>query len=201
METTLTKAIKERLRYFKPQLKTDMRTIRWAEEVSTPTGYVDVIRFEDYVKQDESFCSLIDPATEGDRIMHGNRPRACKIEGQTFPNNNCRGCVHKRNRHILDILTTCYEVKITASDFKSKNGHNFHGNRNYYAVPNEIFDKIISLVPDGIGVIVYYQKGKMIVKKECKHLEIDPTDLNCLLYYALKKWADGTQETSHNKAV
>lgn len=45
---------------------------------------------------------------------------------------------------------------ITLSGFKSKNSHNFHGNKNYYVVPKDLYSKIKDLVPNDIGIIIYY---------------------------------------------
>ena len=59
METNLTKKMKRGLSGFKLEMPTNMRTARFAEEVWTPTGIVDFIRFEDYKEKDYSFCSLI----------------------------------------------------------------------------------------------------------------------------------------------
>lgn len=195
METDLTKRIKRRLHEFRPAFSSSMRTIRWAEEVQTPTGYVDVIRFEDYVERDDSFCAVLDMRSE---LPTNAFKRECKVPGETFPNKHCRGCFFKRNVHRMGILTTCFEVKITVSDFKSENGHNFHGNRNYYAVPVEIYDKVKDLVPQGIGIIVFYpDSAHMVVKRESEHREIGAETLSILLYDALKKWVDRTEETSH----
>ncbi len=183
METDLTKAIKKRLHYFRPAMNSSMRTIRWAEEVRTPTGFVDVIRFEDYIANNKSYCSREQPSTQY------IPPQPCKIPGKAFPCEECRGCIHHKHVYELGILTTCFEVKITVSDFKSENGHNFHGNRNYYAVPIEIYDKIESLTPPEIGIIVFYPKSQhMIVKRESEHREISYEELAYMLYDALKKW-------------
>ena len=183
METALTKQIKARLRSFRPALHSGLRTIRWAEEVQTSTGFADVVRFEDYVTQDNSYCGI--PTSD------------CKIAGKSFPCENCRGCVHKRTRYALGILATCYEVKISVADFKSPNGHNFHGNRNYYVVPAEICEKVMPLAPSDIGIIVHYSdSGRMAIKRECKHYEMKEDMLSLLLYNALKKWVDGRQETN-----
>lgn len=57
------------------------------------------------------------------------------------------------------MLITCIEIKVTKSDFKSEHGHNFVGNMNYYAVPEEIYKDIKPLVPEGIGILVYLHKG------------------------------------------
>lgn len=154
----------------------NMRTIRWAHEVWTATGIVDVIRFEDYIVGTES--------------VYMCRMGEC-IKGKVFSDTGCVGCVHKvfRPTNQLGILTTCFEVKITVSDFKSPNGHNFHGNKNYYVVPVEIVDKVLPLVSEGIGLIKFYPKSShMVVVKECEFREVDPEELNWLLYNAMKKW-------------
>ena len=60
------------------------------------------------------------------------------------------------------MLITCFEVKVTKSDFKSEHGHNFVGNMNYYAVPEEIYKDIEPLVPEGIGILVYLHRGQYV---------------------------------------
>lgn len=196
METELTKKIKKRVWTFKPELPTAMRTIRYAEEVSTPTGICDVIRFEDYIEKDESYCRKISP-TEQDmkEFLSAHRPDGkCKVEGESYKNKHCRGCFYEKHIHTIGMLITCYEVKITVSDFKSKNGHNFHGHRNYYVVPNEIVKKILPLAEEGVGVISYYPGSEhMKVVKECVQREVDKELQVNLLYDALKKWCDGKQ--------
>lgn len=196
METELTKKMKYGLRHFKPEMPTKMRTIRFAEEVWTPTGIVDVIRFEDYISSDKSFCMLIDHSIlsqdKQDQIkLFSKQLGECKNKGMSFPNKNCGGCVWKSHIYETDMMVTCYECKISVSDFKSSNGHNFHGNKNYYVVPKEIVNQIESLVPDDIGIIVYYEKtGGYRIYKNCKIKTIDEK-LKCrLLYDALKKWVD-----------
>ena len=196
METDLTKQIKRRLRGFRPAMASNMRTIRWAEEVSTPSGYVDVIRFEDYVERDESFCQRFQP--EAAALVGASA--GCKKPGGQFPNSLCQGCVWKRTRHVLGILTTCFEVKITLSDFKSAHGHNFHGNYNYYAVPADIANAVLPLVPAGIGLIAYYpDSSHMTVKKAATYRQVDDAMLSRLLYDALKKWVDGAEQTSSSE--
>lgn len=83
----------------------------------------------------------------------------------------------------------CVEVKITLSDFKSKHGHNFVGNKNYYAVPLDLVDKIRVLVPKHIGIIAfdtmpYYTDENGIKKyndayivKNCKTQKQIPDDI------------------------
>jgi hypothetical protein len=198
METELTKKMKKGLRYFKPEMPTTMRTIRFAEEVWTPTGIVDVIRFEDYKERDDSFCGMIDyksfPKQEQE-IMRTAHPKKmlgeCKVDGKTYPNKNCKGCFWHKHSYVVGMLITCYECKITLSDFKSHNGHNFHGNKNYYVVPKSLVNDIKDLVPQDIGIIAYYpDTNNYRIVKECEQKKIDETLKVRLLYDALKKWVD-----------
>lgn len=187
LETELTKKMKRGLVGFRPEMPTNMRTVRFAEEVWTPTGIVDFIRFEDYKGKDYSYCGYREHLENtGQKITSG-----CKIAGEKYPNNNCRGCVFCRHGYDVGMLVSCYECKITLSDFKSENGHNFHGNKNYYVVPNILYDKIKDLVPEDIGIIAYYEKtNNYRVKKECKFKDISHELKERLLYDALKKWVD-----------
>ena len=63
METELTRRMKKGLIGFKPLMSSNMRTIRYAEEVWTPTGIVDFIRFEDRKDKQRDFCALINYET------------------------------------------------------------------------------------------------------------------------------------------
>lgn len=179
VETQLTKDIKARCANFRPLMPTAMRSIRYAEEVNVLTGIVDVIRFEDYVESNNNFCI---------REEHGE---LCKFGSDPiYEEKKCRACVDQRSCKELGILTTCYEVKISKSDFKSKHGHNFVGNHNYYVVPKKLVPKIIDLIPEDIGLIAYYDSGNMRVIKECEFREVDPLNLSRYLYNAMKKWCD-----------
>lgn len=48
----------------------------------------------------------------------------------------------------------CYEIKSSVEDFKSKNGHNFIGDYNYYVMTREVFDEISDKIPWDVGVLV-----------------------------------------------
>jgi hypothetical protein len=148
-----------------------MHTARYADEVSFGRGVIDVVRFDDYKEKDTSYCS------EG----------KCKVVGQIFPNKKCIGCVYKVSEYIVGVLITCYECKITLQDFKSKNGHNFYGNHNYYVVPKELVNQIINLVPKEIGII-QFSKGRLKKIKECQFKKIEDSQKITLLYNAFKKW-------------
>lgn len=53
----------------------------------------------------------------------------------------------------------CYEIKSTVEDFKSKNGHNFLGDYNYYVMPTAVFEAVRDLIPYNIGVLVPGEYG------------------------------------------
>lgn len=198
-ETELTKRIKELTHTYVPKIKSDMRTIRWADEVWTPTGIVDSIRFEDYYADEEYLCKLIDI----DRFSEkDNYISACMHElGKCFRDGSkekddkkCRGCVWRRHVWKIGMMITCFEVKITLSDFRSKNGHNFHGNENYYCVPKELAPKIVSEIPDDIGILVYHKSRHSDGLRKYKPAgwrDISDEKKVMLLYNALKKWCDG----------
>lgn len=59
----------------------------------------------------------------------------------------------------------CYEVKSSVEDFRSKNGHNFIGDFNYYVMPKEIYDEVKKEIPYYVGVYVPYVWGLELVKK------------------------------------
>lgn len=198
METELTRKMKMGLAGFKLEMPTQMRTPRYAEEVSTPTGIVDFIRFEDYKKEQETWCLLeqFNSLTKNDQVAYKSMfpnitPGQCKKQGLDYPNENCPGCVFKKHSYVVGIMVTCYECKITVSDFHSPNGHNFHGNKNYYVVPKEIYKQIEKDVPNDIGIIVYYKdSGSYRIMRECKWKDINDELKTLLLYNAFKKWVD-----------
>lgn len=197
METDITKCMKEATHWCLPKLSTRMRTIRYADEVVTPNGgKVDSIRFEDYVCKDSSFCKLIDygKMSESNLVYIKNENMGhCKKDGLAFPNEKCHGCIWKASSKEIGMMITCFEVKISLSDFKSKNGHNFFGNENYYCVPKELVKDILPLVPDDVGILSWHETAKSRgyhKVKDAKWHEVPEEDKTFLLYNALKKWCD-----------
>lgn len=211
METALTKEIKNLTHTYKPQMghktesKKNGRTIRYADEVCTPTGIVDSIRFEDYVISRREDCLLVnydsltpDLKYQADRVLD-NKPwriGCCKIEGKTYPNSNCKGCfMLKRGIPEIGMMITAYEVKITKADFKSSHGHNIDdpehpiANENYYCLPKELIPEVEDMIPEHAGILAY-KNGKLRKYRPAIFLEV-PEETQCLmLYNALKKWCD-----------
>lgn len=59
----------------------------------------------------------------------------------------------------------CYEVKSCKADFKSKNGHNFIGDKNYYVMPEETFNEVAKEIPQHVGVYTERNGTLKCVKK------------------------------------
>jgi len=79
--------------------------------------------------------------------FHIQRSIRCSLEANVLVGRVDLLAMNKKDEMI------CVEIKVTYQDFKSKNGHNLIGNRNYYAVPPELVDKIKNEVPSHIGIM------------------------------------------------
>ena len=62
----------------------------------------------------------------------------------------------------------CYEIKSSVDDFKSKNGHNFIGDYNYYVMPKEVYEEVSANIPWNVGV---YVPCEISLRKGCYILE------------------------------
>lgn len=178
IESELTRKMKKATHIYKPLYgNIKYRTIRYADEVWTPTGIVDSIRFEDFIENDLSKCTI----------------EKCKY-GYSGYGKHCVGCMYPHRSYELGMCVTCFECKVSLSDFKSLNGHNFHGNRNYYVVPKDLIAKIENMIPEELGIISWVETEKYLglrLYRECKFKEITDKLRWQLLYNAMKKWCDG----------
>lgn len=57
----------------------------------------------------------------------------------------------------------CYEIKSCIEDFKSKHGHNFLGDLNYYVMTEELYNQVNDNIPFSVGV--YVLVGDCLVSK------------------------------------
>lgn len=57
----------------------------------------------------------------------------------------------------------CYEIKSSVEDFRSKNGHNFIGDYNYYVMPEDVFEIVKDQIPYWVGVFVPTKGGRYLV--------------------------------------
>lgn len=53
----------------------------------------------------------------------------------------------------------CFELKVSVSDFHSKHHNTFVGHLNYYVLTKDVYDKVKSEIPPGIGVYLLSQHG------------------------------------------
>ncbi len=215
METALTREIKNLTHTYKPKMghrteeKKNGRTIRYADEVWTPNGIVDSIRFEDYIISRNEECLLenyessdLFKKQEVERILNERNfePGHCKIKGASLPNRRCAGCFfRKRGEPVIGMLITAFEVKITKSDFRSKNGHNIDdprrpiANENYYCMPKDLVPEVAHLIPEHVGILAYHN-GRLRKCRPAVYQDV-PDDVKILLLYnSLKKWCDGAMK-------
>jgi hypothetical protein len=90
-------------------------------------------------------------------------------------------------------IIRCYEIKISYSDFKSKNGHNFVGDFNYYVVPEKLYNEKIHNKEylRGVGLIVY-KNGKFYEKVNSLNVTSLSLDKKFrLMDTMLMRWTNG----------
>ena len=91
------------------------------------------------------------------------------------------------------VLLTCFEIKVTKSDFHSEHGHNFIGNLNFYAVPQEIYKEVEAEVPQEIGILAYYNTphyNGLRTKRKAVFREMDEESQKWLILSVLKRIRD-----------
>lgn len=59
----------------------------------------------------------------------------------------------------------CYEIKSSVEDFRSKNGHNFIGDYNYYIMPHDVYMEVSKEIPYKVGVYCPNEQELRSVKK------------------------------------
>ncbi len=104
-------------------------------------------------------------------------------------------CVYKREMKGKDeaVAIICFEIKVSVTDFHSKNGHNFIGNLNYYVMPYGLYTAVKDDIPEDIGCITYHYKddaeiGKLRHTKSSKYVkEVDKDLYNSLMHTVLNR--------------
>jgi len=66
--------------------------------------------------------------------------------------------------HNIPIIT-CYEIKVSYPDYKSTNGHNMHGDSNYYVMPIELYEEIITKDSGAYGQHPFKENGVYVITK------------------------------------
>lgn len=62
----------------------------------------------------------------------------------------------------------CYEIKSSVADFKSKNGHNFIGDFNYYVMPEDVAESVKGQIPYDVGILIPDRFGGLWIEKKAK---------------------------------
>lgn len=101
------------------------------------------------------------------------------------------------NKKIVDLMLynintkiwRCYEIKISVSDFHSKNGHNFVGNYNYYILTNEVYEQVKDEIPDYVGVYLSNRMYEPIKRAKRQDLKFSQEEmLYSFAKRAYRKW-------------
>ncbi len=178
MKTDLTLEIEQALRTFDCETLSGFKlnhkrdSIRVSEVTvansNTRSGIVDFMRLEEHTVEIDkiNLCWLnwrADGAHCELKIPKGSRRKKCD---QTSCKFNKTEPVEEHH-----MLITAMEIKVTLNDFKSKNGHNFIGNVNYYVIPDCLLTDIKDLVAEDIGIITYGNK-QLIEVKQSKYVEL-----------------------------
>ncbi len=128
-----------------------------------------------------------------------------------MPNPKGRCMVTTERVDLLSYETTgiwrFYELKISKSDFHSKNKATFYGNYNYYVMPKELYDKVKDEIPPEIGCYVAsVSKWGMpncycIKKPKKQELQISSDKLMFQLMQSLSRENQKQQKTKYKKVL
>lgn len=79
----------------------------------------------------------------------------------------------------------CYEIKSSAEDYRSKHGHNFIGDYNYYVMPKEVYEAVKTGIPFDVGVLApdEYGIGLEVIKKVKRRDRDRPAVMMLLMMY------------------
>lgn len=67
----------------------------------------------------------------------------------------------------------CFEIKSSVEDFRSKNGHGFIGDLNYYVMPEAVFEAVKEQIPYSVGVLVPGPYGGLRAVKKVRRKDRD----------------------------
>lgn len=208
-KTEMTLSIERALRYYRPSETCGIginkhRATHTAFEVpticgTTAGGLVDCLRAQEYFGDIERVrvCGAYGWKKEGIRRIAIQCPYGFLDSEQPPERCDDNGCKlnYIKERGTAKILITAYEIKVTKSDFKSKNGHNFVGNCNYYVVPAELYEDVKDFVPEEIGIILYLHAGSytgLRRKKECTFRPLTDEEQKWLVLSLMKRLEETT---------
>jgi len=205
-KSEMTKQIEEALKCYSPKElgEISFNPFRgWVQAYEVPVtcgttedGLVDCVRVAEYFgdlqytyicrafgkKAGSFYDEFISRVCEMGHLSSKEAPLECNAHGCRL-NSVCKNGTPK-------IVVVCFEIKVSRADFKSKNGHNFVGNLNYYVVPAELQPKIMDLVEDGVGVLAYLHEGEyrgLRRKKDATYREMTDEQQKWMILNVLKR--------------
>jgi len=153
-------------------------------------GMIDCVRINEYFgeKKRTRVCRCHTWKRDGIRKVPINCPKGIPDSDRTpelCDITSCRWNIVKEMGK-PKVLVQCFEIKVTRADFRSKNGHNFVGNLNYYVTPSELYASIKDDVPEEIGVILY-KAGNLRRKKDASFKNMTDEDQKWMILNVLKR--------------
>ncbi len=92
----------------------------------------------------------------------------------------------------------CYEIKISKSDFHSKNHNTFVGNYNYYVLTKDLYNQVKDEIPNHIGVYI----GTELVKRAKKQdLEVDKQILENSMIRSLSRYLEKQMDSNNDYLI
>ena len=215
-KTELTKQIEKAFIYYEPArvagIKINVfrgRTTVYevpAVNGTSKGGMIDIVRICEYFESVNKtrMCRLSRKnGYPADFISSRECPLGHVVERTCCDNESCEWNVLGNLLDRPAVLISCYEIKVTKADFKSKNGHNFVGNHNFYIVPDELYSKVADLIPAGIGVILYSANtigngGNFRKKVDPEFRSLTESEQKWLLMSAMKRMRRGGHHSYTN---
>lgn len=99
----------------------------------------------------------------------------------------------------------CYEIKSSVEDFRSKHGHNFIGDFNYYVMLESIYEKVKKDIPYGVGILipdnVQYQHHLKCIKKPRRQNRTHPVSEMLLMMFrsAAREYRNREEQGDHKQ--
>ena len=106
-------------------------------------------------------------------LMRSQRTKGCYGAFEVTPMNTAYGAGYERCDYVefnTKSEITCYEIKISVDDFKSKNKQTYLGDKNYLVIPDTMLMDVLNthLLHSGIGIMTFDKTNLSFnVAKKC----------------------------------
>lgn len=106
-------------------------------------------------------------------LKRSRQTKGCYGAFEVTPMNTAYGAWYERCDYVefnTKSEITCYEIKISLDDFKSKNKQTYLGDKNYLVIPDAILPDVLNshLLHSGIGIMTFNENdSSFTVTKKC----------------------------------